>query len=1134
MRKELPIGTVIRLESDGFTRDFCIEKVIGDGASCIAYEAYQCNGTEQGLRYRIKECYPYDAQINRVGISLVWSDENERIKAYSRLKKAHNLTVELRNDATTGNNITNAQLYEGNGTLYSVMEINHAITYDKMREDSLLHLLQTILVLTKTVGNLHSKGYLHLDIKPSNFLVSHKPNTYVWLFDVDSIIAEDELKAWNLNCTTYSDGWAAPEQLLGQIEKLCYATDLYAIGAILFSRIMDRPVCNDDTSLFADWDMNVEMLMGVNPQIAGILKNVFKKTLAASAKRRYQSARELETELEGAVRILIAGDPYILPDEISCSAHFVGRQKELAAIYHAFQSGARVVCLKGMGGIGKSELAKRYAELHAPETCVFCTYRGKSSVDELIEDITIQQFKGTLKEKKALLRKLLDANTLLIIDELDAEDTAVLEFLNLLHCRVLITSRLAWDEYGSFETIIIDKLENSDQVALFVSEYGASLTSTESSALTKILSLIEGYTLLIPLLAKQLRKGTYSFEQMLNNIREAGIKGTSEGKVRHLKDGSIILSGSLYGILQKVLNLAELSDNQIDVMRSLALMSGYYVEKRALIDWIGKCYIDTLDELIFCGWIQMENIRKAANVTLHTVIAGLCIEEYRPSIVNCKGILNRLWAFASEFEHAHKDILSQYFGGYAATDVDIAMQRQYDAFTALIRNLIDKSDWNDAETNRLWIFLIEKVVNVIYGDYNQFTDFLSHQFKVSMKTGVVSVSSFSRLMLAMQTIELLKGNGEVALIYAKLAVAAAKSLENAEEMKFRACYIVYQYICREFVDGNEYWKMSQFADIVAFVGDTWQDIVDSGAIDLEDNDIWVKEIAPFGNKQDWNGTTLDAVEQAYNDFVFKASEEGIAFAAKLRDPFGNPSIIPTYAASDYSSMLKSEISASDFRGWYEGDIGHAITQYKIMRDLYKDVLKLVLGEACPISDMFVPWNLYGSIQRTEAERKSLDCQLKLLDVPTMHITPLKPVRCKVISAYADWEAAFLHGYAMTEDWDKYEQHKKQLMLYYSALIFGKSSPATLSDIRTHLPGASSLCSEYGRIIPPKQSLKLIIDILKLLEEHNARHNYRMEALYEVYELALKIASEAGDQQMIAYFERRVRALSSVHFSAKED
>ena len=202
------------------------------------------------------------------------------------------MIVELRNSEEVGNNITTALLCEGNGTLYSVMEVNHASTFDQQRGLSLYQVLETLRILTDIVGALHQKGFLHLDIKPENYLVSYRPTTNIWLFDVDSLVSMEALRAGTILACSYSPDWAAPEQIRGLTNKYCPATDLYAIGAILFQQIMGRPVNNADTGLFAEWTMTGGLFEKVNPKIKRYLRTIFQKTLAASIKRRYQSAAE--------------------------------------------------------------------------------------------------------------------------------------------------------------------------------------------------------------------------------------------------------------------------------------------------------------------------------------------------------------------------------------------------------------------------------------------------------------------------------------------------------------------------------------------------------------------------------------------------------------------------------------------------------------------------------------------------------------------------------------------------------------------------------------------------------------------------------------------------------------------------
>ncbi len=56
------------------------------------------------------------------------------------------------------------------------MDITYGVTYDEDEHSSLEEIIDTMMVLTKTISNLHKEGYLHLDLKPSNFLVSYDPS----------------------------------------------------------------------------------------------------------------------------------------------------------------------------------------------------------------------------------------------------------------------------------------------------------------------------------------------------------------------------------------------------------------------------------------------------------------------------------------------------------------------------------------------------------------------------------------------------------------------------------------------------------------------------------------------------------------------------------------------------------------------------------------------------------------------------------------------------------------------------------------------------------------------------------------------------------------------------------------------
>ena len=283
--------------------EYIIDSVVGDGATCIVYSARYTDHAGLSHSVLLKECYPYADNIIRDGNILSWSIENERQKSLSSFKTAYEKLMTMQNIAKLRNSTSHAfDLFEANGTLYSVTDITEGTTFDKDKSRSLADILKTVLALSKVVQKYHNNGYLHLDIKPGNFLVIPETRELVVLFDLDSVTSIEDIKSGKVKCVPYSKGWAAPEQMQGHINNLCPATDIYSIGAVLFQKLFERDITPADTGLFADWDFDGEIFDKINPKIKRLLREIFKKTLSANIKRRYQNADELITALEEAVK----------------------------------------------------------------------------------------------------------------------------------------------------------------------------------------------------------------------------------------------------------------------------------------------------------------------------------------------------------------------------------------------------------------------------------------------------------------------------------------------------------------------------------------------------------------------------------------------------------------------------------------------------------------------------------------------------------------------------------------------------------------------------------------------------------------------------------------------------------------
>lgn len=654
MRERLSPGTIITLHCDGAPRQFQIDAVIGDGASCIAYDAHRTDGNGASLRYRLKECYPFHAQIERKGTQLLWASDSEKQAAIQRLERSHRLIVKLCNDKSVGNNITRAELCEGNGTLYAVMDVNHAKTYAFDDDQNLHSILDTMRVLTEVVGNLHAQGYLHLDIKPDNFLVSHRPSTNVWLFDVDSLASMDDLKSGAVQSISYSQQWAAPEQLLGQTGKLCEATDLFSIGAVLFEKVMGRQVQNADMGLFADWDFDGAMFDHVNPKVKRYLREIFRRTLVASVKRRYQSAGELLENLEKACDITIEGKPFLKSDCPVLTTQFVGRQRELLEIRDAFRSGKHAVFLHGIGGIGKSTLALAYGNQFQKEydAVIFCRYRD--SLEELFDDIDIQNFDGSEREHRKHLRRLFDEHALLIIDNFDVEIDAndFLDELMRLKCSILFTSRTDFSSAytGDVKQIEVNALPYEKLEELFTSICGLKLeTEEEQQSFHKLLKMVDGHTYFVELAAKQIVASGCSLDALYTALRN-GISGLDgKEKVRTQKDGHI-LKRTIPEVLRVLFRVADLNRGQQQVLRNLYALRFIHVDKKIyrhfvcasiskknrhenVWSWISfedqtRDDFDILNDLVELGWVQ----KNGSHFSLHPLIEELIRSEQSPAL----------------------------------------------------------------------------------------------------------------------------------------------------------------------------------------------------------------------------------------------------------------------------------------------------------------------------------------------------------------------------------------------------------------------------------------------------------------------------------------------------------------------
>lgn len=325
---------------------------------------------------------------------------------------------------------------------------------------------------------------------------------------------------------------------------------------------------------------------------------------------------------------------------------FVGRDAELAQIHAGLSAVENKLFLVGMGGIGKSELAKMYLKQHADDYDVILWVPFSGSLQStLINDSTFP-IRGLERSaypedseqeyylrKLRILKEIADRRVLIVIDNFDVEADPELERFCSGSYSVLFTTRYQQSNTPLPQVRISGICSQKELLALFRSEYTRMLDAQGLAAVERILDQLDGHPLSIRLVASAMQSRRLTPQQMEHLLAS----GASEMARANAKAADMI-----FGRLRQVFRLSSLNEDECYLLKNLSLIPLRGIAVERLYAWCGMEDYDLIDGLIQKNWVIYDPV--SDEVHLHPLVTELMLEALGQDPAACEKLICALEA----------------------------------------------------------------------------------------------------------------------------------------------------------------------------------------------------------------------------------------------------------------------------------------------------------------------------------------------------------------------------------------------------------------------------------------------------------------------------------------------------------
>ena len=203
-----------------------------------------------------------------------------------------------------------------NGEPYLVMELLRGLSLESYaaKQGGALPLATVLAIADHTLGTLekaHAAGIVHRDLKPDNLFLTENRAIKILDFGIARLREGADQKRTQTGMVMGTPAYMAPEQALGRWKDVDARTDLFAVGAIMFTLITGRDVHVAETA-------GEQLVMAASrpaPSLARVVEapipivQLVDRALAYEASKRFQNANEMRAAVQAARQSLTGAAP---------------------------------------------------------------------------------------------------------------------------------------------------------------------------------------------------------------------------------------------------------------------------------------------------------------------------------------------------------------------------------------------------------------------------------------------------------------------------------------------------------------------------------------------------------------------------------------------------------------------------------------------------------------------------------------------------------------------------------------------------------------------------------------------------------------------------------------------------------